>query len=346
MLDEILPKPGKPWISAKAFGETQRDCAFTNVKMYAYCGFLDFYRSGGDCVFTRSQQKTTVSQQTPRRSVILQADFSAMLPQETSPDDLYWFSKIGNLVLLDTVYRGNIDKGVVCDSLSAGIDGDELLKKMSVWEAPLNVILTVTEWIREFSRVALLTGSIVVSAEEKSTKQLLSYEPLGKCLEPINADCVFRIVNGKEETVSKLLVAMGFDPRPSHTPSPPDPPKEDTDNVLQEPLVSRLTPVVNFDKIDPVVSITVKQGKYGRHLKALELTDLMHVIDYALLMGNRVNIDYAGSPGLRKGAYSIRPLNYKKGERPQLEAQSGNANAKKLFFLEKIVKIGVESGDV
>ena len=349
MIEEMLFKPGKPWLSAKAFGETRKDDANAHFKMLAYCGLIDFYRSGNDCVYTRSKQHgavPTAPKRLSQRPVMLQADFSAMLPQETSPDHLYWFSKVGSFGLLDTVYRGTVAKDVVCNSLSEGIAGEQLLGKLAEWGAPANVTETVREWIREFARVSFITGSIVVSAEAKVTKQLSEYATLGCCIERIRADGVFRVIEGKEDIVAKTLLAMGFDPRPSlkreHEALPIN---AAVDGYMDATPVARLTPVVDFEIKEPFAPVIVKQGKYSAHLKALELTELMHVIDYALLMGNRVRIDYAGSPGLRKGTYVIRPLTYKKGLEPQIEAQSGKTNAKKSFMLAKIKKIGVESGD-
>jgi hypothetical protein len=87
------------------------------------------------------------------------------------------------------------------------------------------------------------------------------------------------------------------------------------------------------------------QGKYSSRLKALDLTDLMHVIDYALLMGQHLRFEYTGSPYIKKGMYLARPLSYKKGPEPMLEAETAGTKKKKTFLINKIVKIGVEHGN-
>ena len=343
LIDAILAKPEKPWLSAVAFGAQWKEDICAQVKILAYCGLIDFYRSGGDCVFTRSASVDAAYWKQADRRIIIQPDFSAMLPQETSPERLYWFSKVGSFESLDTVYRGTIAKDIVCNSLYQGIAGSELLSMLAQWGAPSNVVETVREWIREFDRVSLWNGSMIVSAAEKITRQLCSYEPLKSCIEPIRADCVFRVIPGKETEVERMLAAMGFDSRPSFAPIPDATIADDALGDLEAPSAAvRLTPVVDFCKKEPSVPVVVKQGKYSPHLKALELTELMHVIDYALLMGNRVRVDYAGSLRLRKGEYLIRPLAYKKGTEPQLEAETGNQGLKKLFLLSRILKIGVE----
>jgi hypothetical protein len=103
-----------------------------------------------------------------------------------------------------------------------------------------------------------------------------------------------------------------------------------------------LSPIVNFEKLPEAPPLVIQQGKYSSQLKALEITEIMHVIEYSLLMGNRLRIEYGGSPGIRKGVYQIRPLRYEKGPGSGLEAESGRACSKKTFLLDRIVKIGVE----
>jgi len=47
-------------------------------------------------------------------------------------------------------------------------------------------------------------------------------------------------------------------------------------------------PIVNFAVSPGPAPKQLTQGKYSSQLKALDLTDLMHVIDYALLMGQHL----------------------------------------------------------
>ncbi len=57
LLLDMLHKPGKPWLSSQGFGEKLWIDVSASIKMLAYCGLVDFYRSGGSYVFTRSGQE-------------------------------------------------------------------------------------------------------------------------------------------------------------------------------------------------------------------------------------------------------------------------------------------------
>ena len=349
VLLDMLHKPGKPWLSSQAFGEKLKTEVCSSIKMLAYCGLVDFYRSAGAYVFTRSAQSVAgqdaLSKSLHATRILLMPDFSAIIPQEIVPEHLYWFSKIGSLISFDRVYKGAISREIINNSLSEGIAGNVLLGLLEQWQAPKNVVDTVKEWVREFSRISLETGSFVVSAEEKVTAQLMSYEPLKRWMEPIQAHAIFRVASRHERQVNEILCAMGFDPR---TPAfyKDDDDDNETENPAKETNSSRkLLPVVNFETPQKPPPVIVTQGKYSSRLKALDLTDLMHVIDYALLMGQFLRFEYAGSPYVKKGMYLTRPMSYKKGSEPLLEAETSGTMKKKTFLINRIKKIGVEHGN-
>ena len=350
LVEEMLPQPGEPWLSTALLADDVKNEFCATIKMLAYCGLICFYRSGTDLVFTRSKQcceyKDSSFEKRTERHIILQPDFSAILPQETTAESVYWFSKIGRLDFLDKVYKGTIDREIICNSLSLGIDGEELLKRLVMWHAPANVMENVREWIREFFRLFIFNGHIIASDSEKVTRQLLSYGQLADCIEPILADRIFRIKSGKENKTAEIIASMGFDSRPPW----PDKTVKDDDMVCEcagkeTAFMPEFRPVVDFKKNEPPLHIPVKKGKYSHQLKSLELTDRIHVIDYALLMGTRLRIEYAGSPLIRKGLYIIRPLRLVKGAQTFIEVESGKKNIKKSFLLNNIKKIGIEPGN-
>ena len=346
VLLDMLHKPGKPWLSSQAFGEKLKTEVRASIKMLAYCGLVDFYRSAGTYVFTRSAQSAAnqdaLSKSLHATRILLMPDFSAMIPQEIAPEQLYWFSKLGSLDSFDRVYKGAISREIINNSLSEGIAGAVLLDRLDQWQAPKNVAETVKEWVREFSRISLETGSFVVSAEEKVTAQLMSYEPLKRWMEPIRAHAIFRVAPRHERQVNEILCAMGFDPR-TPTFCHDDDDDNETEKNLQEPHgPGKMFPIVNFGAPQKPSPVIMTQGKYSSQLKALDLTDLMHVIDYALLMGQLLRFEYTGSPYIKKGMYLTRPLSYKKGSEPMLEAETAGTKKKKTLLINRIKKFGVE----
>lgn len=350
LLMDILHRPGRPWLSSQGFGEKLRPDVCAAIKMLAYCGLVDFFQSADSFVFTRSAQSAAsqdaFSKALHATQVLLMPDFTAMIPQEILPEHLYWFSKLGSLVSFDRVYKGAISRDIINNSLSEGIAGDVLLDWLARWKAPKNVVETIKEWVREFSRISLETGSFVVSAEEKVTTQLMSYAPLMQCLEPVRAHTIFRVAAGRERQVSEILVAMGFDQRTPVFSKDDDTTVESSIYLKETKSQKKMYPILDATVPQGSVQIAVTQGKYSSQLKALDLTDLMHVIDYALLMGHFLQFEYSGSPYIKKGKYQARPLHYKKGPEPLLEAEITGTKKKKTFLINRIIKIGVEHADV
>jgi hypothetical protein len=120
LLLEMLPKPGKPWLSSQAFGEKLKTDVCASIQMLAYCGLVDFFKNAGTFVFTRSarsfSEQDTISKSLHATRILLMPDFSAMIPQEILPEHLYWFSKLGSLISFDRVYKGSISRDIINNS--------------------------------------------------------------------------------------------------------------------------------------------------------------------------------------------------------------------------------------
>jgi hypothetical protein len=349
--NEMLFNSENAWFSTQGFGESLKSKAQLIVKTFAYLGLANFRKSGDDLLFTGSGQRFEWAENADGKAdggaeVVVMPNFSALLPQEASPENLYWFSKIGRLNSLDKVYNGNISKEVIFDSLSEGIDEKTIMELLAQWRSAGNVKETVKEWIREFFRVELVTGDMLLTADQKVTRQLSSYEPLKGCLQPIQNCGVFKVVKGKEKQVAQLLADMGFDHR--------SPLMHQSESVSSEPGRMEyfyeepsngpiFSPVLDFAKCKKIPDIVMNQGKYSSQLQSRELPEIIHIIDYALLMGNRLRIEYAGSPGIRKGVYLVHPISYKKSDNSILEAETGRMSVKKIFLIDRIGKIGVET---
>jgi hypothetical protein len=359
VIGALFKSPQQQWVSLLLPEESVRKDARTALLCLGYFGLLDVHRSGGTLAFTRPKAGT-VAESTVTSSngrIILLADFSAVLTREVLPEDLYWFSKAGTLESFDSVYKGMIRRQTINDSLSEGIDEKKLVGWLETWRAPPNVLATVKEWIREFSRMYFTTDATIVSVEERATNQILSYEPLKGLIEPVKSHFVFRIRPGRAQEVRRILESMGFDPRmPGETTACKRAASAET--ALRDPIfdamkdasgpdapirTGRISPVISFGQKPERTFRPVKAGKYGQKLKELDMSDLFHVLDYAVLMGHPVTFEYKGSPLVRKGIYKVLPLNVHKASEPFCDGEVLPKKTKKKFLLKCIVRIGVES---
>jgi hypothetical protein len=339
VLDALFEQPQQNWLSTQQLPEGHRRQAETIAALLHYCGILDVQKSGGHLIFSKTAEtgQDAFLTQNPARTVVILPDFSAVLGQEIEPQDLYWFSRVGTLQSFDRVYKGMIGRETIHNSLSEGFGGAQCVEWLSRWHAPDNVVSTVKEWIREFSRIYFTTDAAIVSFEEKATRQIMSYQPLRRLVEPVRADCVFRIRNGHENEVRRILSGMGFDPRvPAELHEKL--PKREPEALPDAPLV---VPVVSFEQGESGIPHTLREGKYSQTLKELDISNMLHVLEYAILMGQTVLFEYAGSSFVRKGPYTVRPQSVHKAPEPSIEGTVLPKGTKRKFLLKSIVKIGV-----
>jgi hypothetical protein len=347
------------WLSCTVFPEETRKVAIDTLRILCWAGVVALSRAGTDTVFGAPREKEPVTENRVLKmadKIVLMPDFAAVLPAESAPEFLYRFGKIGMLQSLDRVYKGTISREILNDSLSGGLEGPEVLAWLAEWAAPANVIATVREWVREFYRLYLSSGSMLITTDEKVSFQIASFVPLKQYLEPMPSHSVFRIRHGTEDKVREFLGQMGFDHRM------PDRDRHDRDrpgmqktvaNAAETAQVSAPVPPPAGDQSsetwEPVVDIAAKTEikplvlrgkKYGAGLKTLDLNEIMHIIDYAILTGTELVLDYAGSPFIKKGEYTVVPRTCNKGTDPQLDATLKNG-LKKQFHVRKISKIGV-----
>ncbi len=101
-----------------------------------------------------------------------------------------------------------MNKDILSNSLSRGIDSDHIVEWLQSHQAPANVIETVKEWIREFFRLFITERMMLVSGEMKVSRQIESYAPLKAYLEIIPAQTVYQVKRGCEEKVKEILSAL------------------------------------------------------------------------------------------------------------------------------------------
>jgi hypothetical protein len=342
LLQKIFERPARTWLSTHAFPEPVKTDAAAAAAMLRYCGYCDARKAERGLLFTMAERRDAASlaRGLPAGRIMLLPDFSAVLSQEVLPEELFWFLRVGALVSFDRVYKGAIRRDIINNSLSEGADEKKLVEWLVSWNAPHNVVETVKEWIREFSRIYLTTNATVVSLDEKATRQIMAYEPLKKLVTPAQPHAVFTVRRGHEEEAKRILLTMGFDPR---TPGESAFEKRPSAIEFAPDAAPAVTPVVSFEAGDGGAVRPVKAGKYGEKLKELDMSDLIHVVDYAVLMGKALTVDYLGSPHVKKGVHIVSPLAVHKSGEPFFEAEARAGKSKRKFLLKRVHRIGVES---
>lgn len=335
---ELIDKSGGKWLKTSVFPPQDRPGAVETLRAFRFAGLIDLKKKGSEAVFTKVH--TINPDSVSNLSVVIPADFSAIIPQEIDSLNLFRFTQAGVLSSLDRVYKGKIDKSVLSDTLSSGVEGEIILQWLAKCNAPLNVMETVREWLREFSRLYITERCLLVSNEKKVTSQIESFEPLRSLLEPLSADTVYVIKKGFEGRAREVLSGLGFDYRMPGQDRPPSVPE---DTGFYEPPVSlpEFYPLVQPDYAQPEPSVQMRSTKYGRELKKLETSELVHVIDYAILTGQQLVFEYMGSPYIKQNTYIISPLSCQKGIEPMLEGEVSPNRSKKQFYIRKISRIGV-----
>jgi hypothetical protein len=95
-----------------------------------------------------------------------------------------------------------------------------------------------------------------------------------------------------------------------------------------EPVTGKSTPAI-------------RGSKYGAAMKTLELSEVVQVIDYAILTSQQLTLAYEGSPYVRKGTYTLTPIVCSKGVEPLLDAELQRTGSRRQFYVKKISAIGV-----
>jgi len=334
-----LIKSSNTWISYRIFPEKDQQEAIDALHALWFSGLIDMQHKGEEIAFTKSKhaEKKTLEK---KQEIVVMPNFSTIIPQEVDPAELFYFNELGQLLSLDRVYWGKISKQVILNSCTRGIDPAQVLERLSNWKAPLNVQETVREWIREFLRLYITDQNMLVSSDEKVTMQINSYDPIRSFLEPVSAHAVFRIKKGSEDKVREILQNLGFDTRmPGQDKS-----AESIEQVSQETETELATVWKAITEVEKPIEQTpspMRGTKYGSELKVLDTSEIVHVIDYAILTGGVVSFDYEGSPYLKQGIYTVKPLSFQKGIDPAFEGEVTRTKSKKMFYLRKIRKIGV-----
>jgi hypothetical protein len=328
------------WISLGIFPENIKNQMLDIVKGLRFAGVVELQKKENEILFCKTKEQSNSSNPDISKVMIL-PDFSVVIAQETESNELYRFAQVGAFVNFDRVYKGKIDKTVLGDALSRGFEGTRILEWLDLWHAPGNVTETVREWLREFYRLYITDRSLLVSSDERVTRQIDSFAPLRALVEQVPAHALYMIRKGNEEKVREILKNLGFDYRM---------PGQDFDAEIPQLTIDEQIPVQTPQWV-PLIEPkslegeppTMRGTKYGGELKTLDISEITHVIDYAILTGQNLTIDYEGSPYIKDGLYTIKPLSCQKGIDPVLEAEMTRTHSRKQIYIKKIRKIGVQS---
>jgi len=344
LMRELLLRAQGRWLSVNALvPELGRPALARAVGVLEFLGYASAGHASSGARFASSgaldDDLDALYAAEPKRGTVVMPDFMAVIPQEVSPSELFEFSKIGTLAAFDKVYKGQITKESVSNALSAGVDPARMREWLGERRAADNVSKSVDEWIREFSRLFVSRGAVLVSADEKVTRQIASFEPLRSHLTEVGAHTVFMIRQGSEQKALDMLEKLGFDTRPPGSAADPDPAKREEKPPKPPAAEKRWEPITDFSA-DPAPQ-SANRTKYGAGLRALDQNEMTHVADYAILTGNAVVIDYAGSTDIKQGVYTVTPYGVDRGIDAAILAEIPCVRGRKQFYLNKIKRIGV-----
>ncbi len=332
------------WIPLSVYPSEAIGEAITATIIGRYLEFLDVARDGENVCWRPSPARVQhrSQNQADTKYITVLPDFSAILPRETPAWVLPAFARVGRLVSYDSIYKGEISRETVHNSSARGVDGEAIISLLQERDAPENVVMSVREWIREFERLFLSHRATIISSDERTTRQLESIESLESMLISYPAHRAFMVKPGREVEVERILKEAGFDPRPSKVSSAAGLNSTHA-GERKEPL--NRTPVFEPARISQTDDndSRAQSGKYGGGLKRLDMTDTRHVIEYAVLMGQRIRLEYTGSPGLPKGEYEIVPREITHGAIPAVEEIPEVNRERRKFLLDNIDRIGVVS---
>jgi hypothetical protein len=325
--------------------------------------FSPCHPAGGDAAALRADK--------PARDTVIMPDFSVIIPQEVSPAELFEFSTVGTLTAFDKVYNGQITKESVSNALSAGVDAEHIRGWLRKRNSATNVAKTVDEWIREFNRLYASRGFVLASCDETVTRQLAALEPLRKHMTEMKAHTIFMLKHGSERKVLDTLKKLGFDTRAPGglglSSDCRDATRVDQTETLAEEMYidtgrqddeaetddtqerratgggRRFTPLTDFGIAPkaPQPPGRMNRTKYGSGLKALEPSEMVHVVDYAMMTNQALVIDYDGSAYIKRDIYTVVPLGVDKGIDAAVEAEIPRVRGRKQFYLDKIKRIAV-----
>jgi len=339
MVEAFGSQKDPSWITTKKLTDWGTAQALKNASLCHFLGLLDIRKDEGEIHINFHKSPTDTVSSADQSGIMVLPDYTCIIPQEISPQSIYRFSLIGEIHSLDQVYKGKITKERLFDSLSGGYDESLLIETLEQWNTPTNIVASFKEWIREYNRVALTNIPFVISQGSDMASQLQSYEPLKELIEPVPADTIFKIKEGKEKRVEEILRSLGFDTR---FPQQKTKPREELSPLFAQVDSESSEIVFNIEQSGSAVSRR-NGGKYGSELKKRSDIELENIIDYAILMGKGLTFEYAGHEKIPDGTYTIEPVRLVRGQEFGIEGRISGETTLTFFPKTGIQRIGVIS---
>ena len=138
-------------------------------------------------------------------------DFSIYIPIETNPLHLKKLLHSAKITSVDVIYHGKIDKKCVEETLAGGIGEKEIIGILQIWNAPVSLQKTISEWIYSFQRA--FADLPYIAFRNDIAPNISTYSDLKDKLLPIENYTFFKVKSGEEKNVFETLERFGFDLR-------------------------------------------------------------------------------------------------------------------------------------
>lgn len=186
----------KNWVEASV------DIDFS-LKFFHWCGLLMFAGDNSFKINEKSEQYFQIGHILP--------DFSVYIPIEANPIHLKKLLYSTKIISVDAIYHGKIDKKQVEESLASGVSEKDIVEILKIWNAPVSLTQTISEWINSFKRA--FADLPFIAFRNDIAPDISSYTDLKDKLFPCDNYTFFRVKSGEEKTVSEILEKFGFDLR-------------------------------------------------------------------------------------------------------------------------------------
>jgi|GEM_PF-2173328 len=138
-------------------------------------------------------------------------DFNVYIPIETDPLHLNKILHSVKITDVDVIYRGKIDKKRIEESLANGINENEIIEILQVWDVAPSIKKTIAEWIYSFKRAFL--DLPYIAFRNDIAPSIAKYSDLKEKITPIEGYTFFAVKSGEEKSVIETLEKFGFDLR-------------------------------------------------------------------------------------------------------------------------------------
>lgn len=174
-----------------------------SLKLFHWCGLLMFADKNCFKIKNENEHHFQLGHVLP--------DFSVYIPIESNPIHLRKLLYSAKITSVDVIYHGKIDKKRVEESLAGGVNEKDIIEVLKIWNAPISLTQTVSEWINSFNRA--FVDLPYIAFRNDIAGNISNYSDLQGKLFPCDNYTFFRVKPGEENSVYNILQKFGFDLR-------------------------------------------------------------------------------------------------------------------------------------